>query len=80
MDILYELSYLFYQNAQTLDNKDLEYKNLKNMEGRLFEQIPEDLRGKLIDVQEEIEYHSLLNCFLCGIQVGLAVSNPGQCR
>ena len=57
MDILFELSYLFNQDAQSLGNKDKEYKDLKSIEGQLLEQIPEDLRGKLIDVQTEISYH-----------------------
>jgi hypothetical protein len=79
MDILFELSYLFNQDAQSLGNKDKEYKDLKSIEGQLLEQIPEDLRGKLIDVQTEIAYHNLLNCFLYGLQVGFAALELGQC-
>ena len=79
MDILFELSYLFNQDAQSLGNKDKEYKDLKSIEGQLLEQIPEDLRGKLIDVQTEISYHNLLNCFLYGLQVGFAALELGQC-
>lgn len=77
VDILYELSRLFFQDAETIDGKDPEYRNLKRLEGRLFEQIPEDLRGKLIDVQTEIDYHNLLNYFLYGLQVGFAASKLG---
>lgn len=79
MDILYELSRLLFQDAETIDDKDAEYKNLKLLEGRLFEQIPEDLRGKLIDTQTQIDYHTQLNCFLYGLQVGYAASKLGQC-
>lgn len=79
MDILYELSYLFFQDSETLDNKDPEYKKLKHLEGKLFEQIPEELRGKICDLQTEIEYRNLLDCFLYGLQVGFAAAKLGQC-
>ena len=83
MDILYELSYLFYQDAENLKGKDPEYRNLKSIEGQLLEQVAklagEELRGKLIDAQTEIAYRNFLNCFLCGLRTGFAVSDLGQC-
>lgn len=79
MDILYELSYLFFENAESLENKPPEYRNLKEIEGKLLGQLPEELRGKLIDIQAEIAYRNLLHCFLYGLQVGYAASNLGQC-
>ncbi len=79
MDILYELSYLFFQDAENLQDKDPEYKNLKSLESKLFEEIPEELRGKICDAQTEIEYETLLNSFLYGLQVGFAASKLGQC-
>ena len=78
MDILYQLSRLLFEDAESLDGKDPEYQNLKRIEGQLFEQIPEDLRGKLIDTQTEIAYHTLLNYFLYGLQVGFATLELGQ--
>ena len=78
MNILHELSCLLFQDSETVDNKDPEYQKSKCLEGRILEQLPEDLRGKLIDVQTEIEYQALLRCFLYGLQVGLAASNLGQ--
>ncbi len=84
MDILYELSYLFFQDSENLDNKDPEYKKLKKLEGQLLELVSraagEELKTKLIDIQVEIAYHNLLQYFLCGLRLGFAVSNPGQCR
>ena len=47
MDILYQLSNLFYQDAEDLQDKDPEYQNLRRLEGRLFEQVPEELREKI---------------------------------
>lgn len=79
MDILFELSSLLSQDAESLNNKDPEYQKLKHLESQILEQIPEPLRGKLIDVQTEIQYQTLLNCFLYGLQVGFAASRLGQC-
>lgn len=75
MEILYELSRLLFEDAETLNGKSQEYRDLKRLEGQLMEKIPVELRGKLTDVQSEIEYKTLLDCFLYGIQVGVAASN-----
>lgn len=84
MDILYELSYLFFQDSESLDDKDPEYRSLKRLEGELLGLISkaagEELKGKLLDVQVEIAYHNLLQYFLCGLRLGFAASNLGQCR
>ncbi len=74
MDILYQLSNLFYQDAEDLQDKDPEYQNLRRLEGRFFEQVPEELREKIYDVQTEIEYHALLRSFLYGLRVGFAAA------
>lgn len=82
MDILYELSYLFFQDSESLDNKDPDYRNLKQLESQLLELIAtaagQELRDKLTDVQVEIAYHNLLQYFLCGLRLGFAASDPGQ--
>ena len=78
MDILFQLSDLLFQDTEELINKDLEYRNLKRTEGRLMEQLPVELQGKLLEVQMELGYHDLLRCFLQGIRVGIAASELGQ--
>ena len=70
MDILCELSCLFFRDSETLDNK--------GPEGQLLEQVPEELRGKLIEVQTEIAYRNFLTCFLCGLRLGFAAPDLGQ--
>ena len=83
MDILSKLSTLLFQDISNLNDKAPEYVVLHRKSAKildtLLEQIPEDLRGKLIDVQTEIAYHNLLNCFLYGLQVGFAALELGQC-
>ena len=78
MKLLFDLSQLLYEDAETLTHKAPEYTHLKSLEGRLFENVPEELRTKLIDVQSEIKCHTLLNCFLYGVQLGFAASQLGQ--
>lgn len=82
MDILYELSYLLFQDTENLSGKSRAYRTLRSIEGRLLEELTEkageDLVEKLIDIRTETAYHDLLRCFLYGLQLGRAVSELGQ--
>ena len=44
MDILYELSYLLFQDTENLSGKSRAYRTLRSIEGRLLEELTEKSR------------------------------------
>jgi len=82
MDILNALSNLLMQDAASLEDKAPEYRQCQRAFGHIqtliSEKAGEELMGKLIDIQGDIDQQDFLRCFLYGVRVGMAASDLGQ--